>query len=68
MPGIIPLTIPYSAYEPIQRLIATHRGTIEREEFAATVTLEIIAPDANVAALTRALRTITAGQVQIAAV
>jgi len=62
------LTIPYSAYEPIQRLIATHRGTIEREEFAATVTLEIIAPDANVAALTGALRTITAGQVQIAAV
>jgi putative IMPACT (imprinted ancient) family translation regulator len=59
---------PVSAYEPIQRLIAAHRGTIEREEFAATVTLEIIAPDANVAALTRALRTITAGQVQIAAV
>jgi len=49
-------------------LIATHRGTIEREEFAATVTLEIIAPDANVAALTGALRTMTAGQAQIAAV
>ncbi|WP_448541426.1 DUF1949 domain-containing protein [Roseiflexus sp.] len=49
-------------------MIATHRGTIEREEFAATVTLEIIAPDANVVALTGALRTITAGQVQIAAV
>jgi uncharacterized YigZ family protein len=61
------ITIPYSAYEPIQRLIATHHGTIEREEFAATVTLEIVVPDANVAALTGALRTMTAGQAQIAA-
>jgi len=59
---------PVSAYEPIQRLIAAHRGTIEREEFAATVTLEIIVPHAIVAALTGALRTMTAGQAQIAAV
>lgn len=62
----IRITIPYSAYESILRLIDAHHGTIENEEFAVTVTLEIIVPEASVAALTGALRTMTAGRMQIA--
>lgn len=56
------ITVPYSAYEQTQRLIAAHRGTVEREEFATEVTLEISVPEARVAALTGALRELTAGR------
>ncbi len=62
----IRITIPYSAYASILRLIDAYHGTIENEEFAVAVTLEIFVPEASVAALTGALRTMTAGRVQIA--
>lgn len=56
------ITIPYAAYEQTQRLVAAHRGTVEREGFAAEVTLEVRLPEAHVAALTGALREVTAGR------
>lgn len=59
------VTIPYSAYEQTRRLIAAHHGTVEHEAFAADVTLEIILPEAHIAALSEALRQLTAGRASL---
>lgn len=56
------ITIPYAAYEQTRRFIAAHQGTVEHEEFAADVLLEVSLPEAHVAALTGVLREMTAGQ------
>lgn len=35
------LTVPYPLYEPVQRLVETHQGRVEAEEFAAEVRLRL---------------------------
>jgi len=62
------VTLPYAAYEPARRLIATYAGSILDETFAADVSLRISLPLAEVAAFTLALAQATAGQAQIDAI
>jgi uncharacterized YigZ family protein len=59
------ITLPYAAYEPARRLIATHTGSIIDETFAADVSLRVSLPRAEMAAFTIALAEATAGQAQI---
>lgn len=35
------VTVPYPFYEPVQRLVETHQGRVEAEEFAAEVRLRL---------------------------
>lgn len=59
------IALPYAAYEPARRLIAGHAGEILDEAFAADVTLWARLPLAEVAALTRAIEELTAGQARV---
>jgi uncharacterized YigZ family protein len=63
---VLELALPYTAYEPVCRLVATHAGSILAEEFAIDVTLRVLLPAAHVAAFTQELQALTAGQVRIA--
>ncbi|MGB9750941.1 MAG: YigZ family protein [Roseiflexus castenholzii] len=59
------VTIPYAAYEPVQRLVVVHRGTITHTEFAADVALDLSVPEAHVTALIDALRDVTKGRMTV---
>jgi len=59
------LALPYTAYEPARRLVATYAGSILAEEFAADVILRVLLPIAHVAAFTQELQALTAGHVRI---
>ena len=63
--GTLAIALPYAAYEPARRLIAGHAGAILDEAFAADVTLWVRLPLAEVAALTRAIEELTAGQARV---
>ena len=59
------VTLPYAAYDPARRLVAAHAGSIVDEAFAADVTLRVLLPAAQVAALVAALSEATAGQARV---
>lgn len=63
--GTLRLGLPYPFYEQARRMIAAHAGAIQAEDFAADVTLRVLLPLAQVAALTAALEELTAGQARI---
>jgi uncharacterized YigZ family protein len=58
-------TLPYAAYDTARRLVVAHAGSIVDEAFAADVTLRVLLPAAQVAALVAALSEATAGQARI---
>jgi uncharacterized YigZ family protein len=58
-------TLPYAAYDTARRLVAAHAGSIVDEAFAADVTLRVLLPAAQVAALVVALSEATAGQARV---
>ncbi|HEU4327087.1 MAG TPA: YigZ family protein [Roseiflexaceae bacterium] len=61
------IVLPYAAYEPARRLVATHSGSIADEQFAAEVALRVVLPLDQVASFTKALTESTAGQARIQA-
>src|SRR5215212_12234795 len=56
------VTLPYAAYDPARRLVATHAGSILEETFAADVALRVSLPLVEMAAFSTQLGEITAGQ------
>jgi uncharacterized YigZ family protein len=60
------LTLDYSSYDVARRLIAAYGGTVTDETFAADVTIDLLLPAAQIAALTAALEQATAGRATIA--
>ncbi|MBK9945305.1 MAG: YigZ family protein [Kouleothrix sp.] len=60
--GVLELTLPYSAYEPVRRLVAAHAGSILGEAFAEDVLLRVELPLAELAAFRSQIEQITAGQ------
>lgn len=59
------LTLPYTSYEPIRRLLAAHAGTILEEAFAEGIMLRLLLPVAQVEAFTRAVVDASAGQARV---
>jgi uncharacterized YigZ family protein len=59
------VTVPYSFYEPCRRLIETHHGLIESEEFAVEVTLRLIFIVDDLPVFEAALAEATSGQVAV---
>ena len=57
------VTVPYSFYEQIRRLVETHHGLVETETFAAEVTLDLIFVVDDFPAFEAALAEVTSGQV-----
>jgi uncharacterized YigZ family protein len=60
------LTLNYSSYDVARRLIAAYGGTVTDETFAADVTIDLLLPTVQVAALTAAVEQATAGRATIA--
>jgi len=58
------LTIPYNAYEQVKRLVTTHNGMIQSEEFAATVILMLVFAVDDLLPFEVELRDLTAGQAE----
>ncbi len=56
------LACPYALYEPIERLVARHRGEIIEREFAADVTLTLRFRPADFQAFAEAVRERSAGR------
>ncbi|MFC1975176.1 IMPACT family protein [Chloroflexota bacterium] len=61
----VAVTIPYSFYEQCRRLIETHQGQVEDEEFAADVTLFITFTVDDLPAFESAVAETTRGQVAV---
>jgi uncharacterized YigZ family protein len=61
----VAVTIPYSFYEPCQRLIEAHQGQVEEEEFAVEVTLRITFTVDDLPAFEAAMAEATRGQVAV---
>jgi uncharacterized YigZ family protein len=59
------LLLPYAAYEPARRLLASLAGSVLDESFAAEVTLRVLLPLAQVDQFVAAIGELTAGQAQI---
>jgi uncharacterized YigZ family protein len=59
------LVLPYAAYEPARRLLASLAGSVLEETFAAEVTLRVLLPQAQVDQFVAAIGELTAGQAQI---
>jgi uncharacterized YigZ family protein len=59
------LVLPYAAYEPARRLLASLAGSVIDESFAAQVTLRVLLPLAQVDQFVAAIGELTAGQAQI---
>lgn len=59
------ITIAYSFYEPIKRLVEVHQGQIEAEDFATDVTLHLIFTVDDLPAFESALSNVTNGQVSL---
>ena len=59
------LTIPYTAYELVKRLVATQHGEIQNEDFAVAVTLTLSFAVEDVAPFGAALNELTAGQAEM---
>ncbi|MBN1994260.1 MAG: YigZ family protein [Anaerolineae bacterium] len=58
----VQVTLPYNFYEQGKRLIETHHGQIEAEEFAAEITLHLIFIVDELPAFESALAEMTSGQ------
>ena len=58
------IAIPYALYERVKLLIATHRGKIFSEDFAADITLELEFVVDDFAPFNLALREMTAGKIE----
>jgi uncharacterized YigZ family protein len=56
------IVVPYNAYEPVLRLIASHSGEVTAEDFAGEVTLEVIFPVDERAGFESALQELSAGR------
>ncbi len=61
----VQITLPYSFYEPAKRLIESHHGQIEAEEFAAVVTLRLIFTVDELPVFESALAEATSGQISV---
>lgn len=59
------ITIPYTSYELVKRLIAAHSGEIQDEEFAVSITLTLSFAVADIPAFVAALSELTAGQAEV---
>jgi uncharacterized YigZ family protein len=59
------LTIPYTAYELVKRLVAAHHGEFQNEDFAVAVTLTLSFAVEDVAPFVAALNELTAGQAEL---
>ena len=59
------LHLPYSAYEPVRRLLSTYAGSILEEAFDAGVTLQVELPVARVVEFTRAVGDASAGAARV---
>jgi uncharacterized YigZ family protein len=60
---VVAFTTPYSFFEPIQRLIKKHQGTISNEEFGAQVTLTCRLPGKNYPRFQAQLQELTSAKV-----
>lgn len=59
------ITIPYTSYELVKRLIVAHNGEIQDEEFAVAITLTLSFAVEDIPAFSAALTELTAGQTEI---
>jgi uncharacterized YigZ family protein len=59
------LTIPYSAYELVKRLVTSHSGEIQGEDFAVAITLTLSFAVEDVPAFVAELNELTAGQAEV---
>jgi uncharacterized YigZ family protein len=59
------ITVPYNAYEPVLRLIASHDGEVAAEDFAGEVTLEVVFPVDERAGFESALQELSAGRLAV---
>ncbi len=59
------LTIPYAQYEQVKRLVETHHGRVESEDFAVDVTLTLQFAVDELAPFAAALNDLLAGQVEM---
>jgi uncharacterized YigZ family protein len=62
--ALVRIVLPYSYYEQIKRLIASHQGHLQAEQFEAEVSLIIEFPRRQLERFSADLRDLTAGQVQ----
>ncbi|MBZ0306220.1 MAG: YigZ family protein [Anaerolineae bacterium] len=60
---LIGVTMPYSLYERVKRLLDTYDGLLDGEEFTADVTVYASFPEENIKAFTDEVRELSAGQV-----
>jgi uncharacterized YigZ family protein len=58
------ITIPYTYYELVRRLIAAHSGEIQSEDFAVTITLTLSFAVEDIPAFVVELTELTAGQAE----
>lgn len=61
----VALTIPYTHYEHIKRLVEDHHGQTEAEEFAAEVTMRLTFTTDDLPAFEKALAETTRGQISV---
>lgn len=61
----VQVTIPYALYEPVKRLIETHRGQVDTEEFATEVTLRLTFIADDLPAFQAAVAATSGGQVSV---
>jgi uncharacterized YigZ family protein len=59
------ITIPYTSYELVKRLIAAHNGEIQDEEFAVSITLTLSFAVEDLPPFVAALTELTAGQAEV---
>lgn len=63
--ALVGFDVPYSLYEQVKRLIASHDGVIDDETFAAEVTLLITFPKRSIPDFQQAITELSAGQVTL---
>lgn len=61
---LLGITLPYSYYQPVRRLIEVHEGTIDEETFEADVTILALFPTDQVSLFTSAVVELTNGTVE----
>jgi uncharacterized YigZ family protein len=64
---VVKLTVPYKFYETLARLVTAHDGRIDRTEFSAEVTVELVLPVDRVDTFDAALRQASAGGLTLTA-
>ena len=61
----VQITLPYSYYESLKRLVEAHQGQIEAEDFATSVTLRLIFATTDLPAFEAALAEATGGKLEV---